>query len=399
MIALRPEDTALRLQVVQQLVQENQAAAAVEHYKVLLQKEPAILRRYFYQVQNAFQQVGKAEELMNLLEQMDFRQFGQSAYLFNMIANMSNDKAFKGRAASFMKKAWEAFRMNGSSFCRCCHDSICGNCPRWRPISTRQPFRSRDLSAAQSVEHDVSDPLIQRQRPDDLGRRRWSSTRRPATASSSSSGPRSRPRKTIPAWTAGEILVPFWTAGWVGWTRPVRPSAASRKKVDLAIQSNVYWIVGEELENHSATRDLAYSLYEAALNRTDDDPYSRLQFNYAAARSSRTSTSATTASKTCRRLLLNFAKTEESAGSTSVTPSTTFASSRFRGWEWPPTSCSSWVSPPTRSFCTTRRSASRPRSRPMHRVLRERQRLGGLFQRGAHQCASRRSLRASWPRD
>ena len=43
-IALRPDDTALRLQVAQQLVQEDQAAAAVEHYKVLLQKEPACSR-------------------------------------------------------------------------------------------------------------------------------------------------------------------------------------------------------------------------------------------------------------------------------------------------------------------------------------------------------------------
>ena len=56
-----------------------------------------------------FQQAGKTEELLTLLEQMDFRQFGQPAYVFNMISNLSNDKAFRGRAASFMKKAWEAF--------------------------------------------------------------------------------------------------------------------------------------------------------------------------------------------------------------------------------------------------------------------------------------------------
>ena len=109
MIALRPDDSNLRLQVAQQLVQENQTAAAIEHYKVLLQKDPVVLSRYFFQVQNAFQQAGKSEELMKLLDQMDFRQFGQSAYVFNMISNMSNDKAFRSRAASFMKKAWDAF--------------------------------------------------------------------------------------------------------------------------------------------------------------------------------------------------------------------------------------------------------------------------------------------------
>ncbi len=36
------------------------------------------------------------------------------------------------------------------------------------------------------------------------------------------------------------------------------------KKPDANMFANVYWIVGEELENHAATRDLAYTVYEAA---------------------------------------------------------------------------------------------------------------------------------------
>ncbi len=65
-IALRPEDTNLRLQVAMKLVQENQAAAAVEHYKVLLKKEPAFVLRVFLPGSNAFQQVGKTEELLSI---------------------------------------------------------------------------------------------------------------------------------------------------------------------------------------------------------------------------------------------------------------------------------------------------------------------------------------------
>ena len=40
-VELRPDDTNLRFQIAQQLVQEGQAAAAIEHYKVILKKDPS----------------------------------------------------------------------------------------------------------------------------------------------------------------------------------------------------------------------------------------------------------------------------------------------------------------------------------------------------------------------
>ncbi len=317
-IALRPEDTALRLQVAMQLVQENQAAAAVEHYKVLLQKEPAMLARYFYQVQAAFQQVGKAEELMNLLEQMDFRQFGQSAYLFNMIANMSNDKAFKGRAASFMKKAWDAFPDERQQLLQMLprldlwqlpemevylHEATIPNPATFQPLNQWntmfQILSYNGNGRTTSVTSMILDTAASHGQLEQL--------RSQVEAA----------RKTIPAWTAGEIL------GALLDCRLGRLDQARRglqplleKKVDQAIQSNVYWIVGEELENHSATRDLAYTLYEAALNRTDDDPYSRLQFNYGPLSKLANLYERDHRIEDLRRLLLNFAKIEESAGST-----------------------------------------------------------------------------------
>ena len=42
---LRPDDATLRFQVANQLVQEGQAAAAVEHYKAALKKDPSRLGR------------------------------------------------------------------------------------------------------------------------------------------------------------------------------------------------------------------------------------------------------------------------------------------------------------------------------------------------------------------
>ena len=87
-VELRPDDFNLRYQIALQLTQEGQAAAAVEHYKAILKKDPAVLGRNIYQVQNAFQQAGKSDELFTLLEEMDLRQLGQSSIVFNMISNM-----------------------------------------------------------------------------------------------------------------------------------------------------------------------------------------------------------------------------------------------------------------------------------------------------------------------
>jgi lipopolysaccharide biosynthesis regulator YciM len=108
-VELRPDDANLRLQIAQQLMQEGQAAAAVEHYKILLKREPAVLGRNIRQVQNVFQQAGKTQDLLDLLDQIDLRQFGQPYVIFNMISNMIHDERTSARAVSLLK------RMNGRS--------------------------------------------------------------------------------------------------------------------------------------------------------------------------------------------------------------------------------------------------------------------------------------------
>ena len=108
-VELRPDDSNLRYQIALQLTQEGQAAAAIEHYKAILKKDPSVLGRNIYQVQNAFQQAGKGEELIALLEQMDLRQFGQPSMIFNLISNMFFDDKLRDAATRLFKKAWKEF--------------------------------------------------------------------------------------------------------------------------------------------------------------------------------------------------------------------------------------------------------------------------------------------------
>jgi predicted Zn-dependent protease len=315
-IALRPEDTNLRLQVAGKLLQENQAAAALEHYKVLLQKDPVVLSRYFYQVQNAFQQLGKTEELVTLLDQMDFRQLGQSGNVINMISNLSNEKAFKSRAAAFMKKVWDAFPDERSQIL--------------------QMIPQVDLSQMPEIENYLREALI----PDPATFQplnQWNATfqilayngsgRTTSMASmildnAAAQGQLEQvgdrievARKKMPEWVAGEILRALVDCrlGRIDQARRgLRPLL--EKKPDANIQSNVYWIVGEELENHAATRDLAYTIYEAAVNRPDEDPFSRLQFNNGPAARLMSLYEQDHRIEDLRRLLLKSTKTDESAG-------------------------------------------------------------------------------------
>ena len=78
---LRPDDADLRLQVGTQLVQDGQAAGAIEHYKAALKKDPSVSMRSYYQIENAFRQANKTGELLELLEQIDIRKLGQPYYI------------------------------------------------------------------------------------------------------------------------------------------------------------------------------------------------------------------------------------------------------------------------------------------------------------------------------
>ncbi len=265
-IALRPDDTNLRIQVAQQLMQQNQGAAAVEHYKVLLEKEPVMLSRFFGQVQFAFQQAGKGEELLSLLDKMDFRQFGQSAYVFNMISNMSNNSTFKSRAVSYLKKAWDAFPEERSQFLQMMPRTDLWQIPGMEVYLREAVIPSPTSFQAATQWYSTFNILSY----NGMGRTTSVASMILDNAAGHGQletlkGAIENARKTMPEWRAGEVLLAllYCRLGRFEQTRRgLEPLL--EKKPDANIPSNAYWVVGEELENHAATRDLAYTLYEAA---------------------------------------------------------------------------------------------------------------------------------------
>jgi len=312
-VELRPDDSALRVQIAAQLMQEGQAAAAIEHYKAILKKEPARLANSFYQVQNAFQQAKKLDELVGLLEQMDLRQFGQSFYVFNLLSNLFYDETIKNRAMPLLRKAWDAFPSERSymlSYLRrdelwqmpemydYMHESIIPKKATFAPANQWNAF-SQSLSTRadgrmNSIVSRFLDQAASQGKLDELA----------AEVENA--------RKEMPDWTVGNVLAALIDCrrGRYGEAQKLVRQFLEQSKGEY-LSTYVYWCIGEELETHARARDLAVTVYATALDRPSDDPYSRLDFDNGPARRLVTLYERENRPEDARRVLVNFANFDD----------------------------------------------------------------------------------------
>ena len=280
-IALRPDDSSLRLQVAQQLAQEGQAAAAIDHYKVVLKKDPASLARNFWEVQNTFRQAGKTGELMEMLDQIDLRQFGQPHMVFNMISNLFFDNKLSDRAVPLFKRAWEAFPDERSNLISYVNNDQLWQMPEMYDYARESlipksaafvPARQRDnISQIVSYRGDgrintvvsrLLDLASSQGKLDDLA----------ALVDAA--------RKSMPDWKAGDVnrALIDCRLGRDDHAEALVRRFLSQTKDDV-LSNSVFWVIGAELEDHGPTRDLALTAYETSLHRNTDDPYSRLNYD------------------------------------------------------------------------------------------------------------------------
>ncbi len=279
-VALRPDDTQLRYQIAQQFVQEGQAALALDHYKIILKRNPSLVGRNFYQVQSAFQQAKKSDELLSLLEDIDLRQLGQSYYVCNLISNMFNDEKLRDRMLSLFKKAWAAFPeersymlqyIRGNDFWQMpemydyARDVIIPKPTTFMPATQWTAFAQVISYGADGRMTSVVSQLL------DLA---TSQGKLDELASQIEAA-----KKEMPTWKAGTLLAALVQSRF---GRAQEAEALVRKffadSKEESISANVFWLIGLELENHASTRDLAIESYEMSLKRDDDDSYNRRNF-------------------------------------------------------------------------------------------------------------------------
>lgn len=105
----KTDDPQFQFQLAMQLVKSGKLDESLEHFKVVMQKQPRLIRNSIWEIQNAFESANKLTEFATLYEAIDFKNFRQNPYeLTNLIENMSHREKTKNQAILLFKKAWEA---------------------------------------------------------------------------------------------------------------------------------------------------------------------------------------------------------------------------------------------------------------------------------------------------
>ena len=319
-VELRPDDTNLRYQIATQLTQEGQPAAAIEHYKVILAKDPSVLGRYISQVQRAFQQAGKGEELIALLEKTDLRQFGQPYVVFNMISNLSFDDKLRDRSIPLFKKAWAAYPDERASLMSYVNNDQLWQLPEMidyaREALLPKPGTFVPLNQWNSVSQIISYNSDGRMnsmvgRLLDLAVAQGKLNELAAEVDAT--------RKVLPAWKAGIVFSALIDCR-LG--RYERAQASVRQFLDETkgdtIQYYVYWIIGAELEDHAETRARAVSLYQTSVKRQAEDANSRFDFDYGPAKRLVSIYTRDNRLEDARRILVESARNDENPSQSNI---------------------------------------------------------------------------------
>jgi tetratricopeptide (TPR) repeat protein len=106
---LRTDDARLRYRVAMQLVAAGDPAAALEHFRAAILKEPSVLAMGFEGVQQIFEQQGKGDEFVTLLEKIDLKSLGNSWTVARLVSSLLEDDRGRARGLTLLRHAWKAY--------------------------------------------------------------------------------------------------------------------------------------------------------------------------------------------------------------------------------------------------------------------------------------------------
>ena len=175
-------------------------------------------------------------------------------------------------------------------------------------------------------------------------------------------------RKKFPDWKAGKALAALVDCrlGKYDEARKLVREVLDMAK-EQAFSSNVPWVIGAELENHGATRELAVSVYESCLTGRTQDPYSFLQFDNSPIKRLVTMYTREGRKDDARRVMLEFVKPRDFSGGY---PEDYIAQLRVSGQSSVGAAAhGAGLSPPTPCRSSTRPRPRPRRSRPTGRTM------------------------------
>jgi tetratricopeptide (TPR) repeat protein len=273
-VKLRPDDSRLRFQIASDLAQASENAAAVEHYTAALKKEPSLLGSNFYEIQQAFQQANKFDDLVKIVEEADVRSIGQIYYLARIIQAVIQDKAKRDRGLALFAKAWKAFPgQRENLFAYVSSEEV------WQLPEMYDYLREVVIPAEgrKSVPpwHGVAETL----RNSGNGRMTTTSGRLIDLAErrgklEAISDEIKRAEKRLPAWRGGKALQGLLLArrGRIDEARTLLAPLADTKQADPA-PAVVRQMIGQEWEGVPALRPLALALYEGSVKDSEFSDY------------------------------------------------------------------------------------------------------------------------------
>lgn len=143
MAGLRADDARLRFQIASQHARAGSPGEAVEHYKAAIAKEPALFMNGCSEVQNAFIQAGKADELVKHYEAIDFKAFANNPHVvINAVQSLIGPDKTRGRALALLRKAWKGMPASRSHSLASLYNDQAWQTPP-RRMTTPEMSRSR----------------------------------------------------------------------------------------------------------------------------------------------------------------------------------------------------------------------------------------------------------------
>jgi tetratricopeptide (TPR) repeat protein len=110
MAKVRPDDAKVQYQIAQQLREIGEFAAAADRYRDALRKEPELFAHNYWEIQQVFDQAQKTEELIQLFDEIDFRNLGGNYWTFmNLLQPLFDNERTRARGMKLFRKVWDAF--------------------------------------------------------------------------------------------------------------------------------------------------------------------------------------------------------------------------------------------------------------------------------------------------
>ena len=268
---IRPDDAKLRLQIGLQLSQAGAAAESLEHFRFALKKEPSLFINQYSAIQRAFQQAGKADELVKLYEGMDFKSFQSNPYIIqNAIQNLFQNRATREQGMALLRKAWKDMPDARSTLISRIYDDEVWKLPEFYEYAREAliPPAGKPVADGWAGINDVNS---------------WAAdgtVTNPATQLIEASNRQGKGDalaaeveeavRRSPDWTGGKALLAILKARR-GKVDEARAELEPLLKPGVPIPMYARMVIGQELDKVDSLRDLALKVLEAAMTENAEE--------------------------------------------------------------------------------------------------------------------------------